>query len=55
MGKAHKEAVLRKECNCPINIPEDAQLHINQVNTNLSSKITFFILIRLAKFDIKVS
>lgn len=42
-GKTHKKTIPRRECNWPINIPEDAQLHINEGNINLSRKITLYL------------
>lgn len=42
-GKTHKKAILRRECNWPINIAEDAQLHISEANINLSRKITLYL------------
>ena len=53
MDKAHKKAELWKECNWPVYIPEDAQLHINRGSTNLINKITLSSSAwqRILKFD----
>lgn len=50
MVKTHGEAVLRREyLGLGNKYPENAQVHIEQGNTNLNNKITFWVLMGLAE------